>query len=82
MSENTNTANSEVSREKVESIINNFLENKENYKVLALKGQWGVGKTYLVQNILSKHKQEFYYYASVFGISSIEFYIFSFKRIM
>ncbi|MGM3304379.1 P-loop NTPase fold protein [Anabaena sp. WFMT] len=75
MSENTNTAKSGVSREKVESIINNFLENKKNYKVLALKGQWGVGKTYLLQNILSKHKEdkeEFHYYASVFGISSIE----------
>jgi hypothetical protein len=71
MTENINKANSGVSREEAESILQRFLDNG-NYNVLAIKGNWGVGKTHLVQNFLYKRKGEYYYYASVFGISSIE----------
>lgn len=71
MSETTSTANSGFSRDNVKSILNNFLDDKDNYKVLALKGKWGVGKTRLVQDFLSDNKNE-YYYGSVFGISSVE----------
>ncbi|MEH2334684.1 hypothetical protein [Nostoc sp.] len=71
MTENINKANSGVSREEAENILKKFLDN-ENYKVLAVKGNLGVGKTHLVQSFLYKHKGEYYYYGSVFGISSIE----------
>ncbi|AFZ27541.1 KAP family P-loop domain protein [Cylindrospermum stagnale PCC 7417] len=73
MSETTIRTGSQVSREQVEIILKKFLDNNNgNYRVLALKGAWGVGKTHLVQNILAKYEKEFHYYASVFGISSIE----------
>jgi hypothetical protein len=71
MTESTNILTSGVNREEAKSIIENFLNNKD-YKVLAVKGKWGVGKTYLVQELLDKYKQSYYLYASVFGISSIE----------
>lgn len=71
MTESTNTANSGISREEAESILKKFLDN-ENYKVLAVNGKWGVGKTHLVQNFLFRYIKEYYYYASVFGVSSIE----------
>ncbi|BAY67168.1 KAP P-loop domain protein (plasmid) [Calothrix brevissima NIES-22] len=71
MTESTNTPRSGYSREEAESFIKKFLSNN-NYKVLAVKGKWGVGKTYLVHNFLSDNKKDYYYYASVFGISSIE----------
>lgn len=71
MTQSTNLANSGVSREEAESILKRFLNN-ENYRVLAVKGTLGIGKTYLVQNFLSKYKKEYYFYGSVFGISSIE----------
>ncbi len=71
MNENTNKASSGVNREEAKSILNRFLYNKD-YKVLAVKGKWGVGKTHLVQKFLDEHKKEYYSYASVFGISSIE----------
>ena len=71
MTQSTNMANFGVGREEAESILDMFLRN-ENYRVLAVKGNWGIGKTYLVQNFLSKHKKQRCFYASVFGISSIE----------
>lgn len=71
MADSTNTFRSGVSREEAENLINKFLNN-ENYRVLAMKGKWGVGKTHLVQKLLNEHSGEYYYYASVFGISSIE----------
>ncbi|MFM9156363.1 MAG: P-loop NTPase fold protein, partial [Dolichospermum sp.] len=67
----TNPVNSGVNREEAESIIEKFLDN-ENYRVLAVKGKWGVGKTHLVRTVLDKHQKNDYLYASVFGISSIE----------
>lgn len=71
MTGSTNTLRSGVSREEAENIINKFLSNKD-YKVLAVKGKWGIGKTHLVRNFLDEHQKNYYLYASVFGISSIE----------
>ncbi|MFM2064120.1 MAG: hypothetical protein RLZZ507_3791 [Cyanobacteriota bacterium] len=67
----TNTVNYGVNRKEAESIIEKFLKN-ENYRVLAVKGKWGVGKTHLVRTVLDKHGKNDYLYASVFGISSIQ----------
>ncbi len=73
MSKSAIRTNTEGSREQIEKIIRKFLDNDhKNYRVLALKGEWGVGKTHLVQNILPSYQKESHYYASVFGISSIE----------
>ncbi|BAY03219.1 hypothetical protein H6G54_13055 [Anabaena cylindrica FACHB-243] len=71
MTESTNKANAGVNREEAKSILDRFLNN-ENYRVLAVKGKWGIGKTHLVQTFLDEHKEGYYLYASVFGISSIE----------
>ncbi|TAE57319.1 MAG: hypothetical protein EAZ87_16510 [Nostocales cyanobacterium] len=71
MTETANTGNSGVNREEAKSILHKFLDNK-NYRVLAVKGKWGVGKTHLVQTFLEEHYKNYYLYASVFGISSIE----------
>ena len=71
MIQSKNIANSGVNREQGESILKRFLDN-DNYGVLAVKGNWGIGKTYLVKNFLSKYKNKSHFYASVFGISSIE----------
>jgi hypothetical protein len=71
MSESTNQANAGVNREEAKSILKRFLDNK-NYRVLAVNGKWGVGKTHLVQTFLNEYKEGYYLYASVFGISSIE----------
>ncbi|WP_413171713.1 P-loop NTPase fold protein [Anabaena azotica] len=67
----TNAVNFGVNRKQAESIIERFLDN-ENYRVLAVKGKWGVGKTHLVRNLLDNQRKNDYLYASIFGISSIE----------
>ncbi|MEA5618472.1 P-loop NTPase fold protein [Cronbergia sp. UHCC 0137] len=71
MTENTNRGIAGLNRKDAESILKKFLDN-ENYRVLAVNGKWGVGKTHLVQTFLNEHLQDYYLYASVFGISSIE----------
>ncbi|MFM6674116.1 MAG: P-loop NTPase fold protein [Dolichospermum sp.] len=71
MTQNTNKANARIDREKAESILKRFLKN-EDYSVLAVNGKWGIGKTHLVQNFLYEHTKSYYYYVSIFGISSIE----------
>lgn len=71
MIQNTNKANARINREKAESILKRFLKN-EDYSVLAVNGKWGIGKTHLVQNFLYEHTKSYYYYVSIFGISSIE----------
>ncbi|MBD2665892.1 hypothetical protein B6N60_02705 [Richelia sinica FACHB-800] len=71
MTESTNQANAGVNREEAKSILKRFFEN-ENYRVLAVNGKWGIGKTHLVQTFLEEHHKNYYLYASVFGISSIE----------
>jgi hypothetical protein len=49
---------------------NNFInDDDDNFKVLALKGKWGVGKTCLVKTFF---EEQDFYYGSVFGLSSIE----------
>ncbi|HEY9804613.1 MAG TPA: P-loop NTPase fold protein [Leptolyngbyaceae cyanobacterium] len=71
MDEIKNTVNSGDSLVQAESMLQKFLKNTD-YRVLAVKGKWGVGKTHLVRNFLDKHHKNYYLYASVFGISSIE----------
>ena len=71
VAKSTNAVNSGVNREQAESIIKKFLDN-ENYRVLAVKGKWGVGKTHLVRTVLEEHHKNDCLYASVFGISSIQ----------
>jgi uncharacterized protein YihD (DUF1040 family) len=53
------------------TILEEFLKPGNDSKVLALKGDWGVGKTHLVKACLSQTNQS-YHYGSVFGISKIE----------
>lgn len=62
--------NPEGSRAQVQEKLKLFMTDN-NFKVLALKGKWGVGKTHLVETFFNEQKQDFYY-GSVFGISSIE----------
>lgn len=71
MAENKNGESVGVNRKEAESILKRFLDNKD-YRVLAVNGKWGIGKTYLVQTFLNENKGGYYLYASVFGISSIE----------
>ncbi len=56
-----------VTYKQAKIILEGFLAN-ENQRVLALKGEWGVGKTHLIRALLKKE----HHYASVFGLSSIE----------
>ncbi len=52
--------------------MSDFLEEPE-LKVFALKGKWGIGKTKIVKDLLSiKYPKGGYYYASLFGLDSIE----------
>ncbi|MEB3189207.1 MAG: P-loop NTPase fold protein [Snowella sp.] len=69
-STNTIHKNLEGSRAQVQEKLKLFM-NDDNFKILALKGKWGVGKTHLVETFFDEQKQDFYY-GSVFGISSIE----------
>ncbi|MGH1394285.1 MAG: P-loop NTPase fold protein, partial [Trichormus sp.] len=71
MAESKNGESVGVNRKEAESILKRFLDNKD-YRVLAVNGKWGIGKTYLVQTFLNEHKGGYDLYASVFGISSIE----------
>ncbi|MBD2693937.1 P-loop NTPase fold protein [Anabaena catenula] len=71
MTEITNKANAGVNRQEAKSIIKRFLDN-EHYRVLAVNGKWGIGKTHLVQTFVNTETEGYYLYASVFGISSIE----------
>lgn len=52
-----------------------FITNKEPY-VFALRGNWGVGKTYLWNKYIKENKDklscEYYSYVSLFGINSID----------
>jgi hypothetical protein len=61
-------------REQVNEVLQNFL-NDPNPGVLALKGAWGIGKTYIWNSFLegykSKAKQVGYAYVSLFGINTI-----------
>jgi len=49
-----------------------FLDDSE-IQVFALKGKWGIGKTKIVKDLLDrKYPKDGYYYASLFGLDSIE----------
>lgn len=60
--------------EVVKNVIRDFL-TKQTWEVLALKGSWGVGKTYAWKGIISdksqKHWPESYAYVSLFGVTSL-----------
>ncbi|MGP1382325.1 MAG: P-loop NTPase fold protein [Thainema sp.] len=60
-----------LERKESEEAIKAFLEQGNEAKVFAIKGDWGIGKTHLITSILSSNNQQ-YYYASVFGVSTIE----------
>lgn len=62
------TKNTGISREEAQEILTSFLKDKD-LRVLAIKGKWGIGKTHLVQTALKSTQA---YYASVFGVSSLE----------
>jgi hypothetical protein len=59
-----------LARQEAEEAFREFLDPKNEAKVFALKGDWGIGKTYLLKSFLSKTGKE-YYYSSAFGISSV-----------
>jgi hypothetical protein len=58
----------------VKKVITSFLKEK-NFRVLALKGGWGVGKTYAWREFVLANKKELfpedYAYVSLFGVASI-----------
>lgn len=58
----------------VDEVLANFLEDEEA-GILAIKGEWGVGKTYFWRKFIEKHLEDVnrkaYSYCSLFGIHSI-----------
>lgn len=58
----------------VKTVVSRFLTS-ETPEVLALKGSWGVGKTFALNQLILQHKNDCklpnYCYVSLFGISSI-----------
>ncbi|MDB5989943.1 MAG: hypothetical protein JWQ10_1346 [Herbaspirillum sp.] len=63
-----------MSREIVSQVIRKFLSS-HNPEVLAITGDWGVGKTYAIRDIVNKFEGESalkkYSYVSLFGLHSI-----------
>lgn len=63
-----------MTRAVIESVINEFLESKKP-EVLAITGQWGVGKTYTLQKMVRAYEGTnslaWYSYISAFGARSI-----------
>lgn len=70
MSDPMKKSKTNLKRRETEEALESFLDSQNEHRVFALKGKWGVGKTHLVKTLLSKRKKE-YYYASAFGISSV-----------
>ena len=64
-----------MSIETIKSEITRFLES-ETPEVMAIKGKWGTGKTYLWNELLKENKDkikfEKYSYVSLFGINSLD----------
>ena len=60
----------------VEHVLKDFITNNEHNDLIVLSGDWGVGKTYFWNNIITSHiekdKLVKYSYVSLFGINSIE----------
>lgn len=71
MTNHKSTSKAGLERRGVEEALQAFLDLNNKAKVFALKGDWGVGKTHFAKTLLSNKNKE-YYYASVFGISSID----------
>lgn len=63
-----------MTRTVIESVINEFLDSKTS-EVLAISGQWGVGKTYTLREMVRDYdgwnSLAWYSYISVFGAKSI-----------
>ncbi|MFM0303195.1 hypothetical protein PQQ99_24050 [Paraburkholderia sediminicola] len=63
-----------MTRTVIESVINEFLDSKKP-EVLAISGQWGVGKTYALREMVRDYdggnSLAWYSYISVFGAKSI-----------
>lgn len=61
---------------KVEEICRDFLRSSDP-QVIAIKGDWGVGKTHMWDNIITKAKSDsdisldYYSYVSLFGVEDI-----------
>lgn len=58
----------------VEEEILEYINNPETNGVLLLTGDWGCGKTYLIDNNIIKNNKDSYYFikCSLFGIDKIE----------
>ena len=58
----------------IKTVVTRFLKNDEA-QVIAIKGAWGVGKTYAWQQLIKENKDtiklQAYSYVSLFGITSI-----------
>jgi hypothetical protein len=63
-----------MTRAVIESVVNEFLDSKKP-EVLAISGQWGIGKTYALQEMIRAYEGEsslaWYSYVSAFGAKSI-----------
>jgi hypothetical protein len=63
-----------MSVKQVRNVVQRFLEQPEN-EVLAIKGAWGVGKTYAWHHLVAEYKSiirpSTYCYVSLFGIASL-----------
>jgi hypothetical protein len=71
MTDSKSRSKAGLERKEAEEVIEKFLDPKNDAKVFALKGDWGVGKTHLVKTFLSSTENK-YYYSSVFGLSSVD----------
>jgi hypothetical protein len=60
-----------LNREDTAKALKDFLSSLNEIRVFAIKGDWGIGKTYLVKRLLEEQAIE-HHYGSVFGVSSIE----------
>jgi hypothetical protein len=61
-----------LNRKDAEESLESFLrDNSGDVRIFAVKGDWGVGKTHLIKEVLSKLNKD-YFYASTFGITSVE----------
>lgn len=67
----TNAHKYGLDRRESETALEAFLNSKNEAKVFAINGDWGVGKTHLVKSFLSKIKRD-YHYGSAFGITTID----------
>jgi GTPase SAR1 family protein len=60
-----------ITRKDISNYLTNVLERDEP-AVIALKGKWGVGKTFFIRKFLDDNFPDKYVYVSLFGKSSIE----------